>query len=362
MSWDTAKAAIDEYMRLLIKYQSYHLRRRGSVVFYGGEPLLNFEVLKRCVEYIETSYPDWNILYNLTTNGSLMNDEVRKFFVQHDFVVNVSFDGPREEHNRLRITAEGKPTFDIVYPNIVEYSKMLKRPINCLSVFDPKTNLVAVADFFDNNEYVNLITASAVKDTNGNYYDQFVKDDYLYHQNQKKLIFDRLMKEVGDPTKLFSFAARFYIAAIARFIDGIPNIGTINPKLIRMTSGCVPGNKIHVVPDGKFYMCEKCLTTHPFGDVESGIDFQKVADLVNEYNSHTQQCLGCKYRQVCHLCQSFVEKDDGYYIDGNKCKKDVENNIRQSLEIAYAVIEKDPVWARNTTAGYYETIYKNCGG
>lgn len=362
MSWDVAKAAIDEYMRLLIKYQPYHFRRRGCVVFYGGEPLLNFEVLKHCVEYIETTYSEWNILYNLTTNGALMNEEIRNFFVQHDFVVNVSFDGPREEHDRLRVTATGKPTYDMVYTNIVEYSKILKRPVNCLTVFDPKTNLVTVADFFDNNEYVNMLTASAVKDTNGNYYNQFSKKDYLYHQKQKKLIFNRLMEEVGNPTKLFAYAARFYISAISRFIDGIPNIGVKNPKLIRMTNGCVPGNKIHVVPDGNFYMCEKCLMTHSFGDVKSGINFHKVADLVNEYNRHTRQCIKCTYRQVCHMCQSFIEKDDGYFIDGIKCKKEVENNIRQSLEIAYAVIEKDPVWARNTTSEYYKNIYQNCGG
>lgn len=362
MSWATAKAAIDVYMQLLEKYHAYHLRRRGCVVFYGGEPLLNFTVLKQCVEYIETTYPTWNILYNLTTNGSLLNDEARKFFVQHDFVVNVSFDGPREQHDRLRVTAEGKPTFDMVYPNIVEYSKLLKRSVNCISVFDPKTNLLAVADFFDNNKYVNMLTANAVKDTNGHYYDQFDKEDYLYHHEQKKKIFERLMKDVGDDTKLFGFASRFYVGAIARFIDSIPNIGKINPKLIRMTGGCVPGNKIHVTPDGNFYMCEKCLTTHSFGDVKNGIDFQKVADLVNEYNNKTQQCISCQYRQVCHMCQSFIEKDDSYYIDGTKCNVDVENNLRQSLEIAYAVIEKNPVWARNTSSGYYDSILKNCGG
>ena len=73
--------------------------------FYGGEPLLEFELLKRIVLFCETL--DDSVVatprFNVTTNGTLLTDEVIHFLVGHRFNVTISLDGPKHVHDRYRV-------------------------------------------------------------------------------------------------------------------------------------------------------------------------------------------------------------------------------------------------------------------
>ena len=68
--------------------------------------------------YIKNTYNDNSLLFRLTTNGSLLQDEIIEYFVNNNFGLSISLDGPREEHNRNRILKNGEKTYDVVYQNI----------------------------------------------------------------------------------------------------------------------------------------------------------------------------------------------------------------------------------------------------
>lgn len=101
MDFEMAKKAIDFFIE--------HSRESKDIIvgFYGGEPLLMFPLIKQCVEYIESIVEGKKISYAMTTNGTLLNDEVADFLAEHEVILSISLDGSKEEHNLHRKFASG---------------------------------------------------------------------------------------------------------------------------------------------------------------------------------------------------------------------------------------------------------------
>lgn len=88
----------------------------AQIEFFGGEPFLNFDLIKRVVEYIDKKYPS-RAVFNTTTNGTVLNDEIKKWVTQnrHRFFVAVSVDGTERMHNLNRILKESKEgTYNLI--------------------------------------------------------------------------------------------------------------------------------------------------------------------------------------------------------------------------------------------------------
>lgn len=89
-----------------------------SFEFQGGEPLLNFDVIKHIVSYTESVKGCKNVSYNVVTNLTLLTDEIIDFFCQHNFGVSTSIDGSKHIHNQNRPFLNGGSTFDIVAESV----------------------------------------------------------------------------------------------------------------------------------------------------------------------------------------------------------------------------------------------------
>ncbi len=116
MSEETARASIDFLTRISGK------RRNLEVDFFGGEPLLNFEVLKRTVEYakkIEDSF-DKNFRFTVTTNGYALTGEMKEYIDGNMDNIIVSIDGRQHVHDAVRKTAGGKGSYGRVVKNAKE--------------------------------------------------------------------------------------------------------------------------------------------------------------------------------------------------------------------------------------------------
>lgn len=112
MSFEVGKRAID----FLIENSGK--RRNLEVDFFGGEPLMNFDVVKKIVEYARSVEKEHNknFRFTLTTNGILIDDDVIDFANRECHNVVLSLDGRREIHDRLRKTVSGKGSYDIIVP------------------------------------------------------------------------------------------------------------------------------------------------------------------------------------------------------------------------------------------------------
>lgn len=119
MSFEVGKRAID----FLIENSGSRVNL--EVDFFGGEPLMNFDVVKQIVAYarsIEKQH-NKNFRFTLTTNGMLVDDDVIEFANKECHNVVLSLDGRKEVHDRLRKTINGKGSYDIIVPKFQDFVK-----------------------------------------------------------------------------------------------------------------------------------------------------------------------------------------------------------------------------------------------
>lgn len=108
MTIETAKRGIDLLARLA-KSQELDKPR---IIFYGGEPMLNPEVLKFALAYATQEIP--NIEFTMNSNATLATEEIAKMLAKYKVSVSVSIDGPKEIHDAHRVDRGGQGTFDKV--------------------------------------------------------------------------------------------------------------------------------------------------------------------------------------------------------------------------------------------------------
>lgn len=132
MTMETAKAGVDSFVR--------HLKRSGNsqqykpqILLYGGEPLLNWNVFRGAVKYVESlkgsELPE-DVEIITVTNGTSIREQHARFMAEHDIRVALSVDGPKEVNDKFRITVVGHGTFD-----------RIERGLKLLQEFDVKTTL-----------------------------------------------------------------------------------------------------------------------------------------------------------------------------------------------------------------------------
>jgi uncharacterized protein len=112
MSFETGKRAIDFLV------ENSGTRRNLEVDFFGGEPLMNFEVVKQITAYARSieREKNKNFRFTLTTNGLNIDDDVIDFANRECYNVVLSLDGRREVHDRFRRTVGGQGTYDLIVP------------------------------------------------------------------------------------------------------------------------------------------------------------------------------------------------------------------------------------------------------
>jgi uncharacterized protein len=119
MSFEVGKRALD----FLIENSG--TRRNLEVDFFGGEPLMNWDVVKELVSYarVQEKIHNKNFRFTLTTNGILVDDDVIEFCNKEMSNVVLSLDGRKEVHDRLRVDYQGRGSYDIIVPKFQEFVK-----------------------------------------------------------------------------------------------------------------------------------------------------------------------------------------------------------------------------------------------
>lgn len=112
MSFEVAKAAIDFLIDKSVG------RRNLELDFFGGEPLMNFDVVKKTVEYARSLEKKHGKVFRftMTTNGVLLNEEIGDFLNKEMNNVVLSLDGRKEVNDAMRPNAGGKGSYDTIVP------------------------------------------------------------------------------------------------------------------------------------------------------------------------------------------------------------------------------------------------------
>jgi len=118
MSFDIGKEAVDMFFANLDRNPPDYAKRKKTILFYGGEPLLNFDLIRDIVEYIEATYKkeleNMGEMFQMSmvTNGTLIDEEMAAFMAaRNNFLISISIDGVKEVHDQCRCRAGGRGSF-----------------------------------------------------------------------------------------------------------------------------------------------------------------------------------------------------------------------------------------------------------
>ena len=327
IDFHTAQKAID----LLYTYIGHREKKELSVGFYGGEPLINFKEIKRIVEYSKSKFKDWNLIFTITTNATMLDEENMQFLIENRFKTLISLDGPRENHDAKRVYADGSGTFDDVVKNLERLKELnpayYKEYIHFSIVYSKDLSLRSLFDFFNTNGLVNQNHSNLgyITEANSSYYDHY-KYDVRTLRKERKGIFADILKKAKAKIELSSIETNFTVdlAILKKNLD--------TRKFNILSGACCFDERLFISADGKFHICEKINDTFSFGDVETGFDFSQMADIAREYVDIIKtNCLDCEIRFLCMRCYANFTKNSYFELDRTFC----ENNaytVRKMLE------------------------------
>lgn len=308
LSFDTAKLAVDFYF----KHSNNTLE--PSIGFYGGEPLLEYDLIKQIVGYVKKNYPDKNVSFPLTTNGTLLSDDVVDFLVLNNFNLTISLDGPKTYHDKNRVFGNGKGSHDLIMKNLKKIKEKYPEYYNSIgfnSVAAPNIEYERLIDFYEKNTLTkgNIYSWSILSDT---YIDEpvkYPKDYFLLHDYEK---FIAMLLSIKKTTKCdISASALQWKGLVAERYRQLRKFGTISADS-HPGGPCVPGkNRLFMDVDGNFFPCEKVSENSKImkiGNIYEGINVEKASKILNVAKCSEEECKNCWC--FCNCSQCAANADD----------------------------------------------------
>lgn len=285
MSFETGKRALD----FLIENSGS--RKNLEVDFFGGEPLMNWDVVKQLVEYareVEKKH-NKNFRFTLTTNGMLVDDEVIDFANREMSNVVLSLDGRKEIHDRFRVDYAGKGSWEQIVP---KFQKFVEKRGN--------------KDYYMRGTF-----------THAN--PDFLKDiQTMLDLGFTELSMEPVVCAAGDPSELteedmpivFDQYEKLAALMIERKKEGRPFTFyhymidlSGGPCIYKRISGCGSGTEyMAVTPWGDLYPCHQFVGDEKFklGDIWTGVTNTEIQSEFMQCNVYERpECRDCWARLYC---------------------------------------------------------------
>lgn len=285
MSFETGRAALD----FLIANSGN--RRNLEVDFFGGEPLLNFQVVKDLVAYgrEQEKLHNKNFRFTLTTNGVLLDEEVMEFANREMANVVLSIDGRKAVHDHMRPFPKGAGSYDLIVPKFQKFAdsrnqeKYYVRGTFTHQNLDFSKDVLHLADLGFRQISVEPVVAAETEE-----YALRTEDLPRLYEEYDKLA--REMIERHRKGKEFNFF-HFMID-----LEG-------GPCVAKRLSGCGSGTEyLAVTPAGDLYPCHQFVGEQQFcmGNVWEGVKAREIREEFRGCNVYSKEkCRDCFAKFYC---------------------------------------------------------------
>ena len=285
MSFETGKRALDFLV------ENSGTRTNLEVDFFGGEPLMNFDVVKELVAYARSIEKEKgkNFRFTLTTNGVLVDDDVIEFANKECHNVVLSLDGRKEVHDRLRKNIAGKGSYDVIVPKFKEFVK--KR---------------GNRGYYMRGTYTHF---------NTDFYNDII---HMADLGFTELSMEPVVCAPGDPYALteedlpvlFDQYEKLALALIERAKEGKPLTFyhymidlSGGPCIYKRLAGCGSGTEyMAVTPWGDLYPCHQFVGDEKYllGDIWKGVTNTEIQEEFRSCNAYAREdCKDCWARLYC---------------------------------------------------------------
>lgn len=285
MSFEVGKAALD----FLIANSGN--RRNLEVDFFGGEPLMNWQVVKDLVAYgrKQEQKHDKRFRFTLTTNGVLLDDEVMEFSNREMANVVLSIDGRKEVHDRMRPFRKGAGSYDLVVPKFRRFAESRGQDKyyvrGTFTHYNPDfaADVLHLADLGFKQISVEPVVAEE-------------KEDYAIRREDLPQLFAEYDKLAAEMVRRKKSGKEFNFFHFMIDLEG-------GPCVAKRLSGCGSGTEyLAVTPWGDLYPCHQFVGNEKFllGNVYEGITKQEICDEFKCCNVYAKEsCRDCFARFYC---------------------------------------------------------------
>ena len=286
MDFDVAKKAIDFVI------EKSRGRRNIEVDFFGGEPLMAWDTVKKTVAYARSLEEEKNkkFRFTITTNGLMLDDEKIDYINENMDNCVLSLDGRKCINDEMRPTAGGCGSYDVIVP---KFKKLVSQRSKDKDYYvrgtftsknlDFTNDVLAIAD-----EGFDQLSVEPVTSEPGTGYDISEKDLPRIGEEYEKLV--DIMQQRRKEGKSFNFF---------HFMVDLQQ----GPCVIKRLRGCGAGYEyVAVTPDGEIYPCHQFVGDEDFlmGNVDEGITKPEIADAFRCCNVYTKEkCKKCFARFYC---------------------------------------------------------------
>lgn len=251
----------------LIDYEISRKQKYSIIIFYGGEPLLQKNMIKNTIDYINSKESKTDFYYGITTNGTLLDNDFIQYMKENKFVnIAYSIDGMKETQDLNRKTIDGKGTFDVAQKNarmlLNSFDEVVAMSVitrNNLSSLSQNVEYLIEMGF----KYINLLF-----DYSQDWKDEDLDEIEKQYNKIAEIYADKILQECDVEIPLIDDKIRTYIK-----------------DKYNCNEDCKFGMKtINIGTDGNFYPCMQFVNNKNFiiGNCKDGIDIIARTNLIKK--------------------------------------------------------------------------------
>lgn len=285
MSFETGKRALD----FLIEQSG--TRHNLEVDFFGGEPLLNWEVCKKLVAYGRSREKEYNkkFRFTVTTNGVLLNDEIMDFCNKEMGNVVLSLDGRKETHDRLRITRKNTGSYDLIIDKFKKFAETRNQKDYYMRGTythyntDFSKDVIHMADLGFKELSIEPVVCAP-------------EEDYALKESDLPVLKEQYEILANEMLRRYRNGSGFTFYHYMIDLDA-------GPCIVKRVSGCGVGTEyMAVTPDGELYPCHQFVGDDKFllGDIWHGVKNKQVLSQFENCNVYShKECKDCFAKLYC---------------------------------------------------------------
>ncbi|RDY27608.1 radical SAM protein [Romboutsia weinsteinii] len=249
-----------------------------NIQFHGGEPLLNFRLIKRFVEELEVIKGNSIIKYGMTTNGTIWNSEIEEFFRKYTDsfkgYISISIDGDSKTHNKNRVSKSNIGSFDVALDTSQKMLSIFKW-LRCRVTVEPNT----VKDLFNNIKYLIELGFKQISVA----FDLFSEN---WNENHVAII----QEQYENVLKFWKkHDSGIEISLVDEVVEERSVLGLCSPSK-------------HFYIDGLIYPCTFVVGSKEYsiGDIYNGINDNKVDSIIQLSHHDNPCCEKCNNKKTCY--------------------------------------------------------------
>ncbi len=323
-----------------------------ALSFYGGEPLLEFDLIKKCVAYAHSIFGRGGVRFNLTTNGTLIDKEKAAFFAENKFSILVSIDGPQRVHDNHRVDLKGHGSYTAAVNGLQTlyeaYSACgeVEGKVMINMVVTPPYDLDALNDLWVEQPWLPKtveVIVDYIDPLGTSFFAEYpcneLREVHVHTRERALQTFTRTVL-CGEPRRSPVARALFEPGLVRMYKRRV-----YVPREIYPPNGCcIPGvRKVYVTCDGNLYLCEKVHGSPILGSVYTGYDLNVMMNVVDTYAQESiRDCSECWAVNLCGVCFARAFFDGKIHIEKKRiaCRME-QKSLVERLQIYSRILEQD---------------------